>query len=98
MSEQKTLEDYHGSAPNFTGGEDAVSYVRQIRSGETDAAELARLKAIEAAAAAYHRACLGVETAYYADGDTWGDRMSDAMQARQEASDALCAAVAEGRE
>lgn len=57
-------------------------------------AALARSAAVVAAAETYALACAAVDAVYGSEADDWGDRMGDAMHARQEASDALYAAIA----
>lgn len=55
---------------------------------------LVALRAVAAAAEAYALACDAVQAVYGSASADWGARMGEAMHARQEASDALCAAVA----
>jgi len=60
-------------------------------------AALARSAAVAAAAETYALACAAVDAVYGSEADDWGDRMGDAMHARQEASDALYAAMSPRR-
>ena len=57
-------------------------------------AELVALRAVVAAAEAYHAACVATEEAYDGGAPGWGDRVSDAFVPRNEASDALRTAIA----
>lgn len=79
--------------PRAMDEEERAARVAFMAFCDEQQAEIARLRAVEAAARDFQAAHRAAYAVYDSDGPDWGDRMSDAMQRRAEAETALLATL-----